>query len=340
MDQLMWVVIAALGIVAASALYRSSFTKVKAQIGLTKSRFEDFGTDLTMLAKKGDIDPLEGREKEIERTIHILLRRQKNNPLLLGEPGVGKTAIAHGLAQRITEGNVPPPLLGKRLFALDVNALIADTKLRGELERRLHDLLETLEYEETNVILFIDEIHMLAQIGGAEGSLNISDVLKPALARGELQVIGATTWNEYEKFIKPDTSLERRFQPVIVEEPTPKQTIAIITSLRPLYEEFHGVKISDEAIKAAVTLANKKIVDRFLPDKAIDLIDEASAKAAIESSQPHHVKAVGLIYAASKGGRESTRKRLVTVQDVESVVSQWTTHMKQGKKQAAQRRVK
>lgn len=283
--------------------------------------FTQFGKDVTSLAETGKVDPVEGRDEEVDRTIHILLRRQKNNPLLLGEPGVGKTAIVYGLAQRIANGDVPESLKNRRVLELDVNNLVSDTKFRGELEKRLRELLESLEKEEANTILFIDEIHMLVQISGSEGSLNISDVFKPALARGELQIIGATTWDEYQRFIKPDAALDRRFQPVLVDEPSQQQAISMLKSLRPIYEKFHKVKIPDEVIEAAVKLSDEKIKGRYLPDKAIDLIDEASAKAAIEASRPGHAAAMGTLHAASKESSET-----VTIEDIQSVVDQWVIH--------------
>ena len=246
-----------------------------------------FATDLTERAAQGGLDKIEGREKEIERTLHILMRRTKNNPLLIGAPGVGKTAIVDGLAQQILAGDVPEALKGSRIVSMDLNAIMAETKYRGELEKRLQAFLAGLTSEK-RTILFIDEFHMLAQVGSAEGAVNVAEVFKPALARGDLQIIGATTWDEYERHIRPNAALDRRLQPVLVDEPTPAQAIRMLKALRPAYEEFHKVTIPDEAIEAAVRLSDKKIRGRFLPDKAIDLIDEAAAKVAIDCSRSHH----------------------------------------------------
>jgi ATP-dependent Clp protease ATP-binding subunit ClpC len=319
-----------LAIIAASFLYKSKGKTENSKKDYGRSGFDEFGKDLTTLAEQKKIDPIEGRDEEVERAIHILLRRQKNNPLLLGEPGVGKTAIVYGLAQKIIDGDVPDALKGSRVLELDVNSLVSDTKFRGELEKRLRCLLESLEHREEKVILFIDEIHMLVQISGSEGSLNISDVLKPALARGGLQILGATTWDEYQDYIKPDAALDRRFQPILVDEPSQEAAIKMLKTLRPIYEEFHKVKISDEVIEAAVKLSDEKITGRYLPDKAIDLIDEASAKAAIESVPSSHAKAMGVVHAASKDVED-----VVTVEDIESVVDQWIIHSKEEKKRDA-----
>jgi len=284
--------------------------------------FASYTRDLTALAKAGKLDPFSGRDEEIERLIHIILRRTKNNPLLIGEPGVGKSAIVEGLAIRIANGDVPEPLKSKRVLSLDLAALVSDTKYRGELERRLTQLTSEVETVGKSAILFIDEIHMLEQMGKAEGALSISDVLKPALARGDLAVIGATTWSDYEKFIRPDQALDRRLQPVLVEEPSPEQSVQILKGLRSVYETFHGVTISDAAIDAAVRLSDEKIEERFLPDKAIDLIDEASSKVSIEGSCKGRAP-LGLIHAASEAaGKECT----VEPEDVETVVEQWVVH--------------
>ncbi|OGL66584.1 hypothetical protein A2856_02785 [Candidatus Uhrbacteria bacterium RIFCSPHIGHO2_01_FULL_63_20] len=285
-----------------------------------------FTRDLTESAREGKLDPFSGREEETERVIHIILRRTKNNPLLLGEPGVGKTAVVEGLAKRIVSGDVPAALKGKRLLALDLNALISETKFRGELEKRLQELTREIEARGGELILFIDEIHMLGAVGRAEGSLSVADVLKPALARGKIAVIGATTWDEYEKYVRPDAAMDRRLQPVLVEEPTPEQAIRILKGLRKAYEGFHGVTISDEAIKAAVHLSDKKIKGRFLPDKAIDLIDEASSKVSIEASCDRMV-AAGLVHAAAKKVKKGCE---VSRADIEAVVEQWVAHARRG----------
>ena len=240
--------------------------------------------DLTALAKDGRIDPVIGRSEEVDRVIQVLARRSKNNPVLIGDPGVGKTAIVEGLAQKIVDGAVPDALRGKTLLTLDLGALIAGAKFRGEFEERLKGVVDAVRDAAGQIILFIDELHTVVGAGAAEGSLDASNLLKPALARGELQCIGATTINEYRKYIEKDAALERRFQPVYVGEPTIDDTIAIIEGLRPKYEQHHQVKITDEAIKAAVLLSSRYITDRFLPDKAIDLVDEAASKVRMSLS--------------------------------------------------------
>lgn len=250
---------------------------------------DSMSRDLTAIASAGQIDPVVGRDKEVHRVIQILSRRTKNNPVLIGEPGVGKTAIAEGLAQRIVNGEVPFDLASKRLMALDMGALIAGTKYRGEFEDRLKKIINEI-HNDGQVILFIDELHTLIGAGGAEGALDASNLLKPALARGELQTIGATTFDEYQKYIESDQALERRFASVVIDEPNQKDTVEILKGLRPRYEEHHHVNISDEAVDAAVKLSARYITDRFLPDKAIDLMDEAAAKIRIDSVQPEDKK--------------------------------------------------
>ncbi|NLY66483.1 MAG: ATP-dependent Clp protease ATP-binding subunit [Tissierellia bacterium] len=241
-----------------------------------------YGRDLIKLAEEGKIDPVIGRSKEIERVIQILSRRTKNNPVLIGEPGVGKTAIAEGLAQKIVEGEVPEIIKDKRVVTLDLPGMLAGSKYRGEFEERLKGAMNELK-ENGNIILFIDELHTIIGAGAAEGAIDASNILKPMLARGELQVIGATTIDEYRKYIEKDAALERRFQPIMVEEPTIEDTIKILEGLRDRYEAHHGIKISDEAIRAAVELSSRYITDRYLPDKAIDLIDEAASMVKINS---------------------------------------------------------
>ena len=243
---------------------------------------DEFGRDLTVLAGEGKFDPVIGREKEIERVIQILSRRTKNNPCLIGEPGVGKTAIAEGLAQKIYDGNVPEILKSKRVVSLDLSSMVAGAKYRGEFEDRLKNAVKEIT-ESGNIILFIDEIHTIIGAGAAEGAIDASNILKPSLARGELQLIGATTINEYRKHIEKDAALERRFQPVLVGEPSIDETIMVLMGIRDKYEAHHKVEITDDALIAAATLSSRYITDRFLPDKAIDLVDEAASKVKLKS---------------------------------------------------------
>jgi ATP-dependent Clp protease ATP-binding subunit ClpC len=253
-----------------------------AQAGPQTPTVDAFGRDLTRLAKEGKLDPVIGRDTEIERVIQILSRRTKNNPCLIGEPGVGKTAIAEGLAQRIIDGQVPEILRDKRLVTIELAAVVAGTKYRGEFEERLRKLMTELR-QAGNVMVFIDELHTLIGAGAAEGAIDASNILKPALARGELQCIGATTLDEYRKHIEKDPALERRFQPITVGEPTVEESIEILKGLRDRYEAHHKVKITDEALEAAVRLGDRYIADRFMPDKAIDLIDEAASRVRIRN---------------------------------------------------------
>jgi ATP-dependent Clp protease ATP-binding subunit ClpC len=245
---------------------------------------DHFGRDLTREAEEGNLDPTAGREREVRRVITVLARRQKNNPVLIGEPGVGKTAIVEGIARRIVEGKVPSALLGKRIVALHLGGMVAGAMFRGQFEERVKAILKEVK-DNTDVILFIDELHTVVGAGAAEGAVGASDMLKPALARGELRCIGATTLDEYRKHVEKDAALERRFQPVYVDEPTPEEAVEMLMTVRPEYERFHGVQITDEAIRAAVTLSDRYINDRFLPDKAIDVLDEAASALRLEASE-------------------------------------------------------
>ncbi|MFA5892562.1 MAG: AAA family ATPase [Candidatus Margulisiibacteriota bacterium] len=313
-----------------------------------KPALSTFGRDLTAMAKKGELDPVIDREKEIERIIRILSRRTKNNPALLGDPGVGKTAIVEGLAERIVKGEVPETLKDKTVIALDLGGMVAGTKYRGEFEARVKKVLEEILAKKRQIILFIDELHTLVGAGGAEGAIDAGNMLKPALARGELQVIGATTVDEYRKHIEKDAALERRFQPVLINEPSIELTIEILKGIRDKYEEHHHVKIPDAAIVAATTLAQRYISDRFLPDKAIDVMDEAAAKVRLLTiAPPAELKllkkelaaaqketiATGKIpelekkikdleekWQAARGESEPT----VTEDDIAAIISDWT----------------
>src|SRR5687768_1731198 len=259
----------------------------------TYQALSKFGRDLTEAAEQGKLDPVIGRDEEIRRVIQVLSRRTKNNPVLIGEPGVGKTAIAEGLAQRIVAGDVPEGLKGKRVWALDVGALLAGAKYRGEFEERLKAVLAEIKNAEGDVVLFIDELHTIVGAGAAEGAVDAAQMLKPMLARGELRAVGATTLDEYRKHIEKDAALERRFQPVFVGEPSVADTIAILRGLKERYEAHHGVRIRDAALVAAAVLSDRYISDRFLPDKAIDLVDEAGSRLRMEiDSSPTEIDEV------------------------------------------------
>ena len=282
---------------------------------------EKYARNLTDVARRGKLDPVIGRDEEIRRIIQVLSRRTKNNPILIGEPGVGKTAIAEGLASRIVSGDIPATLEGKQVLSLDLGALIAGAKYRGEFEDRLKAVLKEVEEKAGEIILFIDEIHTLVGAGATEGSMDASNMLKPALARGELHCIGATTLDEYRKYIEKDAALERRFQPVLVQEPSEEDTIAILRGIKEKYEVHHGVRIKDSATVAAVTLSSRYITDRFLPDKAIDLIDEAASKLRIEiDSMPTEIDALERIKIKLAIEKEALKKEKDQASDRKSVV--------------------
>ena len=260
-----------------------------------------YSRDLTRMAALGALDPLIGRDEEVGRVVQILSRRTKNNPALVGEPGVGKTAVAEGLAMRMASGQVPPVLRGKRLLSLDLVSMVAGTKYRGEFEDRVNQILAEV-HRAGNVILFLDELHNIVGAGSAEGAIDAANILKPALGRGEIQVVGATTLEEYRKYIEKDSALERRFQPVRVGEPTPEQTLEILKGIRPRYEAHHGIVITDRALQAAVELSRRYLPDRFLPDKAIDLMDEGAAKLRMQGEVPHSLR--GLMGRIEQAARE------------------------------------
>ena len=305
---------------------------------------ERFSVDLTAIASKGDLDPVIGRDDEIRRIIQVLSRRTKNNPVLIGEPGVGKTAIVEGLAQRIIQGDIPETLKEKRVVALDMGSLIAGAKYRGEFEDRLKAVLKEVTDSQGQIILFIDEMHTLVGAGAAEGAVDASNMLKPALARGELKCVGATTIKEYRKYIEKDAAFERRFQPVMVEEPTVEDTISILRGLKEKYEVHHGVRIKDSALVAAATLSHRYITDRFLPDKAIDLIDEATSRLRIEiDSMPAEIDAIERKITQLEIEREALKKekdqgskdRLKKIKDelaqLKSQTEEMTAHWKKEK---------
>ncbi len=286
---------------------KSSVTGSIANFTKATPTLAQYARDLNHEALEGKLDPVIGREEEIERVIQVLCRRTKNNPVLVGKAGVGKTAIAEGLAQAIVKKKVPKILLNKRVLALDLANLIAGTKYRGEFEQRLKRITDEITAAKRSIILFIDEIHTLAEAGGAEGSIDADDILKPALARGDLQVIGATTAKEYKEFIKKDVTLDRRLHPVLIDEPTKKETIEILKGIKRKYEQYHKVNITEEAILAAVHLASQHIKDKSFPDKAIDLMDEAASKVSIENMD----------------GKPESEWPQVGVAEVQAVMQEW-----------------
>ena len=267
--------------------YREEFARASRGQSRGTQTLEQYSRDLTQLARERKLEPCIGREDEIRRLVQTLSRRTKNNPCLIGEPGVGKTAIVEGLAERIVEGAVPDSVKGKRLLALDLSGMVAGTKYRGEFEERIKNVMDEV-MQAGDVLLFIDELHTLIGAGGAEGAMDAANILKPALSRGELQVIGATTVEEYRKHIEKDAALERRFQPIMVEEPSEEETVEILRGVRRNYERHHQVEIQDEALEAAVKLSKRYISDRFLPDKAIDLMDEACARVRLGGTRTVH----------------------------------------------------
>jgi len=297
-------IIGLLGLVVVIFLYQRS-QKVTARTNTLAL----YSKDLTDLARACKLDPVVGRSHEIQRVIQILTRRTKNNPVLIGKSGVGKTAIVEELANEIVRGEVPEPLKDKRLLALDLSGLVAGTKYRGEFEKRLKMVVDEIIASKRNIIIFIDELHSLAEAGEATGAIDAADILKPALARGELQAIGATTLQDYEKSIAKDRTLERRFQPVFVDEPSPQQTLEILKGLRHRYQRHHSVKISDQALAACVNLSASVFSGRTFPDKAIDLMDETAAKVRLDS--------------ITNPQKYEKQKAIVTEQDVQSVTDDW-----------------
>ncbi len=281
-------------------LYRMNL-KARSNFGVLKL----YAKDLTALAQQKKLDPVIGREHEIERVIQILSRRTKNNPVLIGKSGVGKTAIVEGLAQKVADGSVTSALENKKVLQLDLSGLVAGTKYRGEFEKRLKSLVDEIIAAKRSIILFIDEIHSLAEAGEATGAINAADILKPALSRGDLQMIGATTPEEYKTYVEHDQTLERRFQPVSIEEVSKEQTLAILKGIRPQYEEHHQLKITDAALERAITLADEHVHDRFFPDKAIDLMDEAAALVKLRSI------------------KDGNAHLQVEPQDIETILNEW-----------------
>jgi ATP-dependent Clp protease ATP-binding subunit ClpC len=331
-------------LIQALGFQQSTYQEMSARnnAGSSTPSLDEYGRDLTALARQGKVDPVIGRDKEIERVVQILSRRTKNNPVLLGEPGVGKTAIVEGLSRRIIEGKVPEPMKNKRVVALDISSLVAGSKYRGDFEERLKKVMEEIR-NNGDVILFIDEMHTLVGAGAAEGAIDAANILKPALARGELQTIGATTLDEYRKYVEKDAALERRFQPITVDEPSREDALKVLQGLRPLYETFHQVTIQDEALDAAVKLSERYITDRFLPDKAIDLVDEAASKVRLRSStmppevgnreqrleQLNHEKEKAIIEQDYEKAAKIRQEELILLKEIETWKTNWETFRSQ-----------
>ena len=304
----------------ATVIYLCEVCAEEFQSGGRRTSFLDqYGRDITELARQGKLDPVIGRKGEIERVIHILSRRTKNNPVLIGDPGVGKTAIVEGLAQRIIDESVPEALRGKRIVSVDLALMLAGASHRGEFEERLKKTLEEVIRAKGEIILFIDELHTVVGAGAAQGAIDASNMLKPALGRGELQCVGATTLDEYRRYIEKDGALERRFQPVMVVEPTRDESLEILKGLRPRYEEHHRVRVSDEALKAAVEFSDRFISDRFLPDKAIDLVDEACAKKRLEAVIPASSGNISQVSREMERLQEKPRKTLAEMDRIEEL---------------------
>jgi len=317
-----WLLFVVVAVAAIFYLYkkRSSFNSP----AIATRNLDMYAVDLTLQAKQGTIDPVVGRDDEIARATQILTRRTKNNVILVGAPGVGKTAVVEGLANRITAGLVPEVLLNKRVLLLQVSEILAGTKYRGEFEQRVKGIIQEIRNSNRTIILFIDEIHTITQTKGTEGAVNLSDILKPALARGDLQLIGATTQKEYELYIQPDESWDRRFQVVLVDEPSVEESVKILQGIKKNYEDYHKVTISNEAILAAVRLSQEYIKGRRLPDKAIDIMDEASAMVNVERGSKHEQAAALLHSAAKKASEKSLESNpIVDVEHVKEVVAEW-----------------
>lgn len=306
-SQWIWIIV-----IAAAVLFYFIYKKKDDSKEFKGSALSAFSEELTEKARQKKLDPVIGRKSEIERVIQILSRRSKNNPILIGKAGVGKTAIVEGLAQRIVDGSVPVELRSKRVFVLDISEMVSGTKYRGEFEQRMKALMAEIVKANRNIILFVDEIHLLISAGGAEGAIKAADIFKPALARGDLQMVGATTSGEFNEFIKSDVTLERRFQPVYVDEPSEKETKLILLGSKEKFERFHNVIITDEAISAAIRLSKLYMKDRNFPDKAIDLIDEACSKVKLETVEK----------------RSGTKKSKVTAKDVAAVIKYYKKEKK------------